>query len=353
MKKQPVDYLAYIAYAVLCLAWGSTYLAIRIGVADMPILLFGAMRFISAGVIMLAFVVVTGQKMPRAWEDLRTVAITALLLLVLSHILILWAEQYVPSGMASLVLSATPLFVAVIDGLVPGGYKIGVRGWSGLIIGFSGVAGLLSPGNGWEGLPASALLALVVSSIVWASGTVYSARKPVNASLMAVAALETLLAGLVMGMAGLVHGDAGEVNLTANAIWALVLLIVVGSIMGYTAFVYVMEKMPPSIGMTYSYINPIVAVILGAMVLNETVTLGEIASFAVILTGVILTHSARFKTNNVPESGDNRLGFDGSDLVAAFTLGEVQSPVGIIEQDAGRLVGSGNNRSSSQAYGNE
>lgn len=363
------DYRAYAAYVVVCLAWGSTYLAIRIGVADMPILLFGAMRFITAGLILMSLVAVTGQRLPSRRRDLRTIAITALMLLVASHFLILWAERSVPSGMTSLVLSATPLFVAVLDHLVPGGYKIGLRGWLGLIIGFSGVALLLSPVNTVQGLPVAGLFTLLGSSVFWAAGSIYSARRPIDASLLAVAALETLLAGLVMGTAGLLAGETAHFNLTYNAMYALALLVVVGSVMGYSAFVYVVGKMPPSIGMTYSYVNPVVAVILGALVLDETVAPGEIASFIVIMAGVLLTHSARFAGRNVEQNEehnairnenrqaaglyDDMLGIDGTHLVAAFALGQVEGAVSIVDQQAGILAAGRDCRGGAQADGDK
>ncbi len=294
MQSRSIDYKAGIAYGIVCIAWGSTYLGIRIGIQEMPIFLFGSARFIIAGLLILGFVLATGKKMPASRKELATIAISGFLLLVVSHGCILWAQQVVPSGLTSLILSMTPLVAAVIDYLAPGGKRLGARGWIGLLIGFGGIALLLSPGSGLQDVSLPVVLVLALSSVFWAGGTVYSSRKPVQASMFTVAALQNLFAGAALGIMGLCTGELAVFSWSWKAMYAVGFLVLVGSLMGYLAFIYVVDHMPPSIGMTYSYVNPVVAVILGSLVLGEAVTSGEILSFAIILTGVILTHSARF-----------------------------------------------------------
>lgn len=304
MKGTEISYKAYAAFAVLCVAWGSTYMAIRIGVQDMPPLLFGGLRFSLAGLVMLGYVLMRGMKMPGSWRDYRTVILVGLMLLFAANGLIVWAEQYIPSGITSLIVCATPLLVAVFDYFTPGGVRIGLRGWLGLLIGFAGIAFLVAPGSGLQNLHPAGVLALILACFLWAGGSVYGSRHSVDASMMSIAALETLTAGIAMSLTGLATGELPDFHVTVRGVEAIAFLMVVGSWMGYSAFVYVLEKMPPSIGLTYSFINPIVAVILGAAVLNETVTAREIGAFAVILTGVIMTHTARFKKGELePREG--------------------------------------------------
>lgn len=299
-KYKSLDTKAYFAYIVVCLVWGSTYLAIRVGVSDLPPALFAGTRFLLAGLIMLAYVYIRKLKMPQSARDIRVAATVGLFLLFGANGLVVWSEQYIPSGLTALIISTVPLFVAVLDFLVPGGSRMGWKGWAGLLLGFSGVAYLVSPESGLQGTDLRGVAGLLGASFLWAAGSVYSSRNPVSGSMLAVSALEMLAAGIALTLTGTLAGELPRFDLTLRGAGALLYLIFAGSILGYSCFLYILKAMPPAKASTYSYVNPVVAVILGWLILQESLTLREIAATFVILSGVMLVQMSRFK---VTEAG--------------------------------------------------
>lgn len=290
-----IDSRAYIAYGIVCIVWGSTYLAIKIGVSDLPPALFAGTRFVIAGSIMLAYVLLRKMAIPRTARDLSVTATVGLLLLFGGNGLVVWSEQFIPSGLTALIICTVPIFVAIIDFLAPGGSRMSWKGWAGMLLGFSGVALLVSPESGIEGVQPLGVAGVLAASLLWAAGSVYSSRNPVSGSMLAVSALQTLAGGAALCLTGLILGELPRFHLTASGAGALLYLIFAGSILGYSSFVYIIKAMPPSKASTYSYVNPVVAVILGALILKENVTVMQIAASAIILGGVVLVQTSRFK----------------------------------------------------------
>ncbi len=285
---------ALVAYLLVCVVWGSTYLAIRIGVKDMPPLLFAGVRFALAGLILAAIVIAMGDHLPRRARDWRIHAITGLFLLLGGNAVVVWAEQFVESGPASVFVAAVPLWAAFFDVIVPGGtsvftWRVGV----GLALGFLGSALLagVTPGD----LLSSDLkgpVALTLASASWALGTVYSKRNPTETTPFAGAAVQMVVAGVVMTLLGLALGEAGDWRLTASGLGALVYLIIFGSIVGYTAYAYALRHASATIVGTYAYVNPVVAVLLGWLILHEAVTLRTFAAMGLILGAVLMIQLA-------------------------------------------------------------
>ncbi|MFZ5646492.1 MAG: EamA family transporter [Bacillota bacterium] len=299
-----IDTRSYIAYGIVCIVWGSTYLAIRIGVSDLPPALFAGVRFVLAGSLMLAYVILKKMVLPRTARELRVTATVGALLLFGANGLVVWSEQYIPSGLTALIISTIPIFVAIIDLLTPGGSRMSWKGWAGILLGFSGVALLVSPEAGIEGVDPRGVVGVLMAAFLWASGSVYSSRNPVSGSMMAVSALQTLAGGIALCLTGIILGELPKFHLTANGAGALIYLIFAGSILGYSSFVYIIKTMPPSKASTYSYVNPVVAVVLGALILHENITLTEVLATAVILGGVIMVQTSRFK----PSPSDEKKG---------------------------------------------
>lgn len=292
---ETTDTRAYLAYIAVCLVWGSTYLAIRVGVSEMPPALFAGLRFLLAGSIMLAYVYLKKLKLPQSLKEIKITATVGLFLLFGGNGLVVWSEQYIPSGLTALIISTVPLFVAVLDYLVPGGTRMAWKGWAGLLIGFSGVGILVAP---WSGNGSSELLGfagIVAASFIWAAGSVYSARNPVTGSMLAVSALQMLAAGIALTLTGIIAGELPRFYLTTRGAGALLYLIFAGSILGYSCFLYILKAMPPAKASTYSYVNPVVAVVLGWLALNESFTIREISATVVILAGVMLVQTSKFK----------------------------------------------------------
>ncbi len=291
---KPLDARAYLAYTVVCLVWGSTYLAIRVGVSQLPPALFAGTRFLLAGAILLGYVYAMGHKMPESARDLRIAATVGILLLFGGNGLVVWSEQYIPSNIAALIASSVPLFVALIDLLAPGGGRLGRKGWAGLLLGFSGVGFLVYSSSGFQYLNPLGLAGLMAASFIWAAGSVYSARNPVSGSMLAVSAVQMLAAGSALSLTGIMAGELPRFHLTAQGAGALLYLVFAGSILGFSCFLYILKAMPPAKAATYSYVNPVVAVILGWLLLDEGLSLRELAATAIILSGVMLVQTSRF-----------------------------------------------------------
>jgi drug/metabolite transporter (DMT)-like permease len=285
---------ALVAYLLVCVVWGSTYLAIRIGVQDMPPLLFAGVRFAIAGLILAGIVVAMGDRLPRSARDWRIHAITGLFLLLGGNAVVVWAEQFVESGPASVFVAAVPLWAAFFDVIVPGGtsvftWRVGV----GLALGFLGSALLagVSPGD----LLSSDLkgpVALTLASASWALGTVYSKRNKTETTPFAGAAVQMMVAGLVMTVMGFALGEGARWHLSSSGLGALVYLIIFGSIVGYTSYAYALRHTSATIVGTYAYVNPVVAVLLGWLILHEAVTLRTFAAMGLILGAVLMIQLA-------------------------------------------------------------
>src|ERR687896_730445 len=202
---------ALIAYLLVCTVWGSTYLAIRVGVMDLPPLLFAGIRFVIAGLLLAGIVLATGDRMPRSLRDWKVLAVTGLFLLLGGNAVVVWAEQHVESGAASVFVAAVPLWAAFFDALWPGGttvftWRVGV----GLALGFLGSALLagVTPGE-LLSTDLKGPIALTLASASWALGTVYSKRNPTETTPFSGAAVQMFIAGAVMTLLGVVLGEAG------------------------------------------------------------------------------------------------------------------------------------------------
>ncbi len=285
---------ALVAYLLVCTVWGSTYLAIRIGVQDLPPLLFAGVRFLIAGAILALILRAMGDRLPRTAREWRIHAITGVFLLLGGNAVVVWAEQFVESGPASVFVAAVPLWAAFFDVVVPGGtsvftWRVGV----GLALGFLGSALLagVTPGE----LLSSDLkgpIALTLASASWALGTVYLKRHRTEATPFSGAAVQMLSGGAVITLLGLALGEAGAWRPTPEGMGALAYLVVFGSIVGYTAYGYALRHSSPTIVGTYAYVNPVVAVLLGWLILHEAVTLRTFAAMGLILGAVLMIQLA-------------------------------------------------------------
>lgn len=289
---------ALVAYLLVCVVWGSTYLAIRIGVQELPPLLFAGIRFLIAGTLLAGAVVLTGDKLPRRPQDWGVLAVVGLLLLLGGNAVVVWAEQFVESGPASVFVAAVPLWAAFFDAAIPGGgtvftWRVGL----GLALGFLGSAVLagVTPG---EILSADLKgpLALTLASASWALGSVYSKRRPTECSPYAASAVQMLAGGAAITLLGLLAGEASVWHPTAHGLGALAYLIVFGSIVGYTSYLYALRHASPAVVGTYAYVNPVVAVLLGWLILDEAVTARTIGAMVLVLGAVLLIQLAPRRT---------------------------------------------------------
>lgn len=284
--------LPWMSLVVVWLVWGSTYLAMRIVVGQMPPLSAAGLRFVTAGTAMglvaLAVDRAHGWPSRRQWLDYSVVGI---LLLSIGNALVMWSEKTVPSGIAALIVATVPVWILLLDGLRRGGRPWTWRLWLGAAIGLSGVALVARPEGSVDLRHWLAIVALQTACLAWTVGSLYAQVLPRRLPLASAAAVEMLVAGVVLlALSRPVGEDWGRLASASPRAWAaLGYLVVFGSLVGFTAFAYCLNELPASTVGTYAYVNPAVAVLLGRLVLAEPLTHGLLAGGALIVVAVALT----------------------------------------------------------------
>jgi drug/metabolite transporter (DMT)-like permease len=288
-----------LAFAGVFFFWGSTYTAIRIGAAEMPALLLAGTRFLIAGALLLAWCRWRGLQLIWPGRTMLLLSLIGLLLLGGGNVGLVYAEQTVPSGLASLVLAVIPLYVALIEMFLPGGEPLPARGWVGMAMGFAGLVVLLWPSlrHGLRGDSARllAIAALLAGALSWTIGSLLSRRTRLPANSFVAAAWQMLAAGIFNTALGTVLGQWPRFHLNAAAAGSLAYLITCGSLLGYTGFIYLIEHVPVAKVSSYAYVNPVVAVLLGIVFLHERPAPEEYVGMAAIPVAVFLLTTARVK----------------------------------------------------------
>jgi drug/metabolite transporter (DMT)-like permease len=284
---------AYAAWLAVCFFWGTTYLAIRVAVESYPPALMAGVRFVLAGMILLPFLIWRGHSLPRRRELLDS-AIVGIALLTVANGLVVWAEQWVSSGITALVLATLPFWVVAIEAVLPNGERIGTLKIAGILIGFAGLFLLLSPDLRGPVDPnyVNGILALLIAPLSWAAGSTYSKYRRSDASPLMAASFQMLLAGAVLVMIGILSGEHSSLLFDPRGLLAILYLLIFGSIVGYVCFVYALNKLPSTTVSLYAYINPIIAVVLGKIVFDERLDWTVVAGTAVIFSGILLVQTA-------------------------------------------------------------
>jgi len=284
-----------VALLTVYLVWGSTYLAIRVVVTNgVPPLLGMGLRFLAAGVLLAGVLAVRCG--PRALRitrgQLLTAAVVGTLLLFGGNGFVALAEQTVPSGLAALLVSTTPLWLVVL-GLLTGDRARAVS-VVGTLVGFAGTAVLARPG-GSAGVAWWGVALILLATLCWASGSLFSRHRSDPADAFVASAYQMLIGGAVLAVVGLAHGDAGRLDVSAVPAagwWALLYLVVIGSLVAYTAYFWLLGNAPLQLVSTYAYVNPVVAVFLGWLLLGEQVTLAVLVGGALAVAGVVIVISS-------------------------------------------------------------
>jgi len=289
MSPDPTKRSAYLAWLAVCLIWGTTYLGIRVALETIPPGLVGGIRYVIAGAALAVILRMRGERLPaRAhWGGLT---LLGFLMICLGNGGVIWAEQWVPSGIAAVVVASGPFWMAAIESVSPGGERFTRRVLVGLLIGFTGIVALVWPeltaGGDLGKQFAVGLVALQVACIGWALGSSYSKRHAREENALGAAALQMLFGGLLMLAIASVRGEWGNLTFTARSLAAEVYLIVAGSLVGYTAYVYALKHLPVSTVSMYAYVNPVIAVALGALLLGEPFGPRVVVASAMVLVGI-------------------------------------------------------------------
>jgi drug/metabolite transporter (DMT)-like permease len=284
--------LPWIALVVVWLVWGSTYLAMRVVVREMPPLAAAGARFTCAGTIMglVALVVDRRRGWPRRRQWLDYAAIGVLLLAV-GNSLVMWAERTVPSGIAALIVATVPVWILLLDGLRRGGEPWTARVWVGTAVGLAGVALVARPEGDVGAAHWLAIVALQVACLSWTTGSLYAQRVPDRLPLASAAAIEMLAGGLFALAGALLLGEEWSAisSASAHAWGGVAYLVLFGSLVGFTAFAYCLNELPATTVSTYAYVNPVVAVVLGWLVLSEPLSPGLVGGGLLIVVSVAMT----------------------------------------------------------------
>lgn len=281
--------LVPIALLAVYIIWGSTYFAIRVALESWPPFLLGAVRFLIAGGLLLAVLRLREVALPSRQQWLNA-AVTGTLLLGVGNGLVCFAEQTVASGLAAIAVASMPLFAAAFGALYrdwPSRLE-----WLGLMIGFAGVI-LLNAGAGMTGAPAGAV-ALLVAAMAWAFGSVWSRRRDMPPASMNTAA-QMVSGGFALAVVALLMGERFPEAPSTPALLAMLYLIVFGSLVAFTAYLYLLRNVRAVLATSYAYVNPPVAVLLGVLFIGERVRPGDIVAMAVILVGVAMITLGKVK----------------------------------------------------------
>src|SRR5579859_3459077 len=281
-----------VAFAVIYLVWGSTFLFIRIGVAEVPPLLLAALRFLIAGAVLYAWTSARREAQPTARQWLSA-ALLAFLIFLIDYGFLFWAEQRVPSGIAAVLLATIPAFMALSEITILRTQRLTLRLALALLIGFAGVAALTSRTLALGGAPIDRLgaLALLASAVSWSIASALARKLPLPASKPMSSGAQMLLGGIFLALASAAFGEFGSFHPSAvslRAWFALGYLIVAGSIVGFTAYVWLLHHYSPTKVGTYAYVNPVVAVVLGYFLAGEGLGLRTILGTLFVLVSVVV-----------------------------------------------------------------
>ncbi len=283
----------WIALLALYIVWGSTYLAIRFAVETIPPFFHAGVRFLVSGLILLIWRRASGDAWPtpRQW---RNTAIIGLLLLLGGNGMVGWAEQTIPSGIAALIVGASPLFMVLLEALRPGGAKPSWQAILGLLVGFGGIYLLVGPseisGSGAQLNPLG-VGALLIACLLWSSGSVFSKSAELPKSSLMTTGAEMIVGSIGLFIVSAITGEWSGYSISAvsmNSILALLYLIFIGSLIGFVSFGWLLKNAPISLVSTYAYVNPVVAVLLGAWLAAEPLEPRTWLAATIIIGSVVL-----------------------------------------------------------------
>lgn len=295
-----------LSFALVYVIWGSTYAAIRIAVDHISPALMTGVRFLIAGGLMFLLCLATRRKIRISGRDVWQLALIGLLLLTGGNLTLCWSEQYINTGLAALIVAIVPLWVALIEGYVLRGDRLSIRGWLGLAIGFGGLALLVWPDLATHNPAAHkefiASIAIVFGSLSWSFGSVLSRRSQLTVDAFTASAWEMFFAGIIN--CGLATGfdEWRQFHWNVHGAAAVGYLIIFGSLVGFGAYVWLLDNVPAPKVATYAYVNPVVAVLIGWLLLGEKVNRFMLLGMVAIVGAVVLVTGSKLKSGtNVTE----------------------------------------------------
>jgi drug/metabolite transporter (DMT)-like permease len=280
---------AYLAWVVVCVVWGTTYLAIRVAIETIPPLLMAGFRWVAAGGFLIGILAARGERLPppAEWPGL---AVLGIFLLGFGNGAVAWAEQTVPSGLTAVLVATAPFWLVSIDAFRPDTQRLGARRLAGLVSGFAGVVMLVWPALRVAGGGAflRGVLVSQLACIGWGVGSIYTRRRPHEENVLVTAAFEMLFGGVALLFVGTAFQEWMRLSLNSRTSSALVYLTVVGSIVGFSSYTYALKHLPVAFVSLYAYVNPAIAVVLGTVILGEPLNARIGLAAGAVLLGMAL-----------------------------------------------------------------
>ena len=280
--------LAYLCFITVCIVWGTTYLGIRVALETVPVLLVAGLRWTFAGVVMSALMLASGRGLPRPrlWAPL---ALLGFLMNVVGNGFVVYAQQFVASGLTAVLIATTPFWSALAERLLPNGERFTTRSLSGLGLGFTGIIVLVWPEMTHGGASGRqfiiGVIVIQLACIGWVIGTSFAKRHELGDNPFRSTALQMVFSGVMLLTAATAHGDWAHLSFTPRTITAMLYLSLAGSLVAYSAYIYAIQHLPLQLVSLYAYINPIIAVGLGTLLLNEPLSARIIVAAILVFAG--------------------------------------------------------------------
>jgi len=280
--------LAYLAFVTVCIVWGTTYLAIHVALETVPVLLVAGLRWMFAGVVMSALMLATGRGLPkpRLWAPL---ALLGVLMNIVGNGFVVYAQQFVASGLTAVLIATTPFWSALVERLLPNGERFSTRSLAGLALGFSGIVVLVWPDLMHGGASGRSfvigVIAIQLACVGWVVGTSYAKRHELGDNPFPSTALQMVFSGIMLLTAATAHGDWAQLSFTPRTLAAMLYLSIAGSLVAYSAYIYAIQHLPLQLVSLYAYINPMIAVALGTLFLSEPLSARIIAAAGLVFAG--------------------------------------------------------------------
>ena len=288
MSAERTRSLAYFAFITVCIVWGTTYLAIHVALETVPVLLVAGLRWMFAGVVMSALMIATGRGLPkpRLWAPL---ALLGFLMNIVGNGFVVYAQQYVASGLTAVLIATTPFWSATVERLLPNGERFSTRSLIGLSLGFTGIVILVWPemtsGGAGGGKFVLGVIAIQLACIGWVIGTSFAKRHELGDNPFQSTALQMVFSGIMLLGAATAHGDWAQLTFTPRTLSAMLYLSIAGSLIAYSAYIYAIQHLPLQLVSLYAYINPMIAVALGTLLLNEPLSARIIVAAVLVFAG--------------------------------------------------------------------
>jgi drug/metabolite transporter (DMT)-like permease len=277
----------------VCVVWGTTYLAIKVALETIPPFLIGGFRYVIAGAVLLVWLRLSGRPIPLrvSWPRLAGLGF---LMLSVGNGGVSWGEQYLASGLTAVVIATTPFWMVAVDALLPGGGALTRRHWVGLVIGFSGIVALVWPELSVSGTRETiyGVIALQLACAGWAVASAYTRRQGVSSEVLGTAALQMLFGGVFLFAMGTATGEWQALSFAPQSTFALGYLVVAGSLVAFAAYSHALRHLPVAVVSLHTYVNPVIAVALGTLLLGETFHMSMLGGGLAILAGIVVVQTA-------------------------------------------------------------